>query len=191
MMVHWEINMNKLHKFLIGKLINLVVVEGVEDIAKIRSFRNDSKLGCFIGRNFPFTTEMTADDINGKDKVFLGIAQGDEIIGFITLRRINLINGTGKLTVFLGDGHHGKGIGSEAVTLMLGYAFNTLNLRKVNADVFDFNAPSLRCFEKLGFRRQGVLEKEHFVDGRYHDDILLRIFKQEWQSRQATLKVCE
>ena len=173
--------------FLVGKLINLVVVEGAEAVAKIMSFRNDPKLGQYIGRNFPFTTARTIEDINGKDKVFLGIALGDEIVGFITLRRINQINGTGKLTVFLSEGNHGKGIGSEAVTLMLWYAFNTLNLRKVNADVFTFNERSLRCFEKLGFRRQGVLEKEYFVDGQYHDDVLLRIFKKEWLDRNATL----
>ena len=176
-----------MNMFLVGKLVNLVVVEGAEAVAKIMAFRNDPKLGCFIGRNFPFTTEKTVEDINGKDKVFLGIAQGDEIIGFITLRRINLINGTGKLTVFLGEGNHGKGIGSEAVSLMLRYAFNTLNLRKVNADVFAFNTRSLRCFEKLGFRRQGILEKEYYIDGQYQDDVLFRIFKEEWQSHNATL----
>ena len=171
--------------FLVGQLIKLVVVESTEAIAKIMSFRNDPKLGHFIGRNFPFTAAKTVEDINGKDKVFLGIALGEKIVGFITLRRINQINGTGKLTVFLGENNQGKGIGSEAVTLMLRYAFNTLNLRKVNADIFAFNERSLRCFEKLGFRRQGVLEKEYFVDGQYHDDILLRIFKEEWLDRNA------
>ena len=165
--------------FLVSKLINLVVVESVEAVAKIMSFRNDPKLGQYIGRNFPFTIGKTIEDINGKDKVFLGIAQADDIIGFITLRRINFINGTGKLTVFIGEGNHGKGIGPEAITLMLWYAFNTLNLRKINADVFAFNEQSLRCFEKLGFRRQGVLENEYFVDGQYHDDVLLCIFKED------------
>ncbi len=181
--------MNKFKVFLAGKKITLVVIDPADTkaVEKVMSFRNDPKLGCFIGRNFPFTAQRTVEDITGKDKVFLGIALGDEIIGFITLRRINLINGTGKLTVFLGEGNHRKGIGSEAVTLILWYAFNTLNLRKVNADVFAFNERSLRCFEKLGFRRQGVLEKEYFVDGQYHDDILLRIFKEEWLDYNATL----
>lgn len=169
--------------FLVGSAINLVVVESVKDVAKIMSFRNDPKLGRFLGQNYPFTTARTFEDINAKDKVFLGIARGEKIIGFITLRSINLINGTGKLTVFVTKGHHGKGIGGEAITLMLSYAFNTLNLRKINADIFAFNEQSLRCFKKLGFREQGVMEKEYFVDGVYHDDILLRLFKEEWLRR--------
>lgn len=174
--------------FLVGKLVNLVVVEGPEAVAKIMAFRNDPKLGCFIGRNFPFTTEKTIEDINGKDKVFLGIAQGEEIIGFITLRRINLINGTAKMTTFIGaEKNLNKGIGTEAHELMLRYAFNTLNLRKVSAAVFAFNTRSIHCLEKLGFRREGILEKEYYIDGQYQDDVLFRIFKEEWQSHNATL----
>lgn len=172
--------------FLVGKLINLVVLEGVEATAKIMAFRNNPKLGCFIGRNFPFTMERTAEDINGKDKVFLGIAQGEEIIGFITLRSINLINGTAKMTTFIGtEGNLGKGIGMEAHELILEYAFNTLNLRKVNTTVFAFNTRSIHCLKKSGFRQEGVLEKEYYINGEYCDDVLFRLFKEEWLARQA------
>jgi RimJ/RimL family protein N-acetyltransferase len=174
--------------FLVGKLINLVVVEGAEAVAKIMAFRNDPKLGCFIGRNFPFTTGKTIEDINGKDKVFLSIAQADEIIGFITLRSINLLNGTAKMTTFLGtEANLGKGIGMEAHELMLRYAFQTLNLRKVSTAIFAFNTRSIRCLEKSGFRREGVLEKEYYINGEYCDDILFRLFKEEWLDRNATL----
>ncbi len=177
-----------LNVFLVGKLINLVVLEGTEAIAKIMAFRNDPKLGCFIGRTFPFTTERTVEDINGKDKVFLGIAQGEEIIGFITLRNINLINGTAKMTTFIGaEQNLGKGVGREAHELMLQYAFNTLNLRKISAAIFAFNKRSIRCLEKSGFRREGVLEREYFVNGEFHDDILFRLFREEWLARHATL----
>lgn len=171
--------------FFIGKNIVLVTIdkENNEQIEKIISFRNDPELGLYIGRNFPFTKEKVLEDIFAKDKVFLGIAQkdSDELIGFITLRRINMINGTGKLTVFIGsESNLSKGIGSEAIALMLDYAFKTLNLRKINADVFDFNERSIKCFKKLGFIEQGILKKEYFVNGEYHDDVLLYIFKEDW-----------
>ena len=170
---------------LVGKKIMLVTInkDNNEQIEKILSFRNDPELGLYIGRNFPLTKEKVLEDIFAKDKVFLGITQkdSDELIGFITLRRINMINGTGKLTVFIGsEGNLSKGIGSEALSLILDYAFKTLNLRKVNADIFSFNERSIKCFKKLGFKEQGILKNEYFINGEYHDDVLLYIFRNEW-----------
>lgn len=50
-----------------------------------------------------------------------------------------------------------RGYGTEAVRLMCGYAFNTLGLRRVQLHVHDDNPRGVRCYEKAGLRREGVL----------------------------------
>ena len=73
---------------------------------------------------------------------------------------------------------HGKGFGADAVRTLCRFGFSEMNLRKIKAAVFDFNVPALRCYEKCGFVREGVLKQEMFRDGAYHDVILMALFRQ-------------
>lgn len=177
-----------LKSFLKGKKVLLTVIDKNDETLRIiADFRNSPEFGKFIGRTFPFDPGRVLEDISLKDKVFLGIAlveKPNELIGFITLRSIHFINRTAKITIFIASGdNHKKGIGSETIGLLLEYAFRVLNLRKVNADVFDFNEPSLNCFKKLGFQEQGVMKAEYYIDGAYRDDILLCIFREDWEKK--------
>ena len=54
-----------------------------------------------------------------------------------------------------------------------------MNLHKIKAVVFDFNEPALRCYEKCGFVREGVLKQEIFREGAYHDVVSMALFQDE------------
>ena len=74
----------------------------------------------------------------------------------------------------------GKGYGSEAKMLLLDYAFNTLNLRKIVSHVHAFNGRSKAYSEKCGYKVEAVLKQEIFKNGRYHDLIVMAVFKKNW-----------
>ena len=64
--------------------------------------------------------------------------------------------------------------------LLLNYAFNTLNLRKIVSRVVSFNRRSKAYSEKCGYKVEGVLKKDIFKDGEYHDLICMAVFKDDW-----------
>jgi len=77
----------------------------------------------------------------------------------------------------------GKGYGQESMNLIVGFAFRTLNLDRVELDVFDFNKRAQKCYLKVGFKEVGRRRKARFIDGKYHDDIIMDILKDEWLTR--------
>jgi RimJ/RimL family protein N-acetyltransferase len=77
----------------------------------------------------------------------------------------------------------GKGYATEAGALMMRYAFRELNLEKVWATVMGDNA-SRKTLEKLGYRQCGVMRRHGFVDGRWYDQWIGEILRDEWETRE-------
>jgi len=75
----------------------------------------------------------------------------------------------------------GKGYGTEAMNLILGFAFRDLNLNRVQLEAFDFNKRAQKCYLKVGFKEVGRRRKTRFIDGKYRDCIVMDILREEWQ----------
>jgi RimJ/RimL family protein N-acetyltransferase len=81
--------------------------------------------------------------------------------------------------------YQGRGFASEAVSRLLDYAFDTLGLHRVVAIADCRNAPSVALLERLGLRRE-----EHFVEniwfkGRWADEYLYAVLKDEWLQKRV------
>jgi RimJ/RimL family protein N-acetyltransferase len=63
----------------------------------------------------------------------------------------------------------GKGIGLEATTLLAHYGFQRLNAHRIWLGCSADNEPAWKTYEKVGFKREGVLRDDLFYDGKYHD----------------------
>jgi len=74
----------------------------------------------------------------------------------------------------------GKGYGEESMNLLLSFAFRNLNLNRVELDTFDFNNRAQKCYLKVGFKEVGRRRKARFIDGQYHDDMIMDVLKDEW-----------
>ena len=62
---------------------------------------------------------------------------------------------------------------------MVRYGFDTLNLERISLRVFDYNTRAIRAYEKVGFRKEGVLRRDHFSEGAYHDTVIMGILREE------------
>jgi hypothetical protein len=60
-------------------------------------------------------------------------------------------------------------------------SFDTLNLNRLWLHVYDSNPAGIRCYEKVGFKREGVLRQDHFGEGRYADTIVMGLLRDEWK----------
>jgi len=79
----------------------------------------------------------------------------------------------------------GRGYGTEVAGLMLRYAFETLGLHRVHLKAAAYNLRGRRCYEKAGFRVEGILRQSFQVDGEWQDDVLMAILKVEWEARRG------
>lgn len=111
------------------------------------------------------------------------LREGERLIGACGLHGTALPHRSGQLGILIGDrAAQGKGYGSEAIRLLLGYGFGTLGLHRVALHVYGNNERGIRCYEKCGFRREGVLREARWWDGRWWDILEYGILEQEWQA---------
>ncbi|MBI2299830.1 MAG: GNAT family N-acetyltransferase, partial [Armatimonadetes bacterium] len=75
---------------------------------------------------------------------------------------------------------HGQG--TAALKLLLAFAFDELNVHRVELNVYDFNARARRCYEKVGFRLEGVRRQAVFTSGRYLDVHDMAILEDEYRA---------
>ncbi len=74
-----------------------------------------------------------------------------------------------------------NGYGTEAGKILIEYAFNELNLQRIESSVYDFNERSIAMQKKVGFQIEGRRRKAIFKGGRYVDEIILGILREEWK----------
>jgi len=65
---------------------------------------------------------------------------------------------------------------------MLRYAFEDLGLHRIALWVAAYNTRARRCYEKCGFRVEGIARENFQVDGEWQDDVLMAVLKEEWEA---------
>ncbi|MFN2157525.1 MAG: GNAT family N-acetyltransferase, partial [Anaerolineae bacterium] len=75
----------------------------------------------------------------------------------------------------------GKGYGSDAIRTLLRFAFDEMNLHRVQLTVYEDNARAIRAYEKCGFRHEGRLRDAVYRKGRYYDMLLMSVLSGELQ----------
>ena len=80
----------------------------------------------------------------------------------------------------------GKGYGAESLDLILEFAFRDLNMNRVELHVLEFNERAYKCYLKVGFKEIGRKRKAKFIEGNYHDRIMMDILREEWLTKGET-----
>lgn len=108
-----------------------------------------------------------------------------EILGTCTLFSIHRDSMRAELGYCLRSPHWRKGYMSEALAALIDYAFATLKLRRLEADVDPGNAGSVRLLERMGFTREGLLRERWDVGGQIGDTAFFGLLAREWRGRPA------
>ncbi len=171
--------------FLLGKTVNLRPVSR-EDIPKILVWINDPEVRQFVASVYPTTQKFEEDWVDGlgkdKDNIVVVIETKEgKAIGLMGLHRIDWVNRVATTGALIGDKEYwGKGFGSDAKMVLLDYAFNTLNLHRINSDVIAFNERSLNYSLRCGYKIEGKKRQAMFRHGKYWDRIELGLLREEW-----------
>jgi ribosomal-protein-alanine N-acetyltransferase len=86
----------------------------------------------------------------------------------------------------LTDAAWGHGYATEAAGAVVQWAFDTLDLNRVQAETDTRNAASARVLEKLGFVREGTLREDCVVDGDVSDSWVYGLLRREWEPAAAS-----
>ena len=121
------------------------------------------------------------------DSFAIHVKEEDEPVGVISLMNISDANESAELSIIVGhpDDRH-QGYGTEAIELLLGYAFKELGLNRVGLSAFEFNDEAIAAYEKLGFAVEGRYRQAIKRNSRFYDAILMSIIKGEWQAGAAS-----
>jgi RimJ/RimL family protein N-acetyltransferase len=133
--------------------------------------------------SFAEVKEYCESVCRSRSDVFLAIySMGEErFIGTIRASRLDLVNRTADVGILIGNrAYWGRGIATDALTVLCRYLFERLGLRKLTAGLMKINPAMLRVFEKLGFRVEGVFRKQDYFEGDYVDHVYLGCFREEF-----------
>jgi [ribosomal protein S5]-alanine N-acetyltransferase len=73
-----------------------------------------------------------------------------------------------------------KGLMTEALQAVLNYGFKELNLHRIEALVADYNTPSVKLLMRYGFKKEGTMREDYWVNGKYEDSDCYSLLKWEW-----------
>jgi RimJ/RimL family protein N-acetyltransferase len=104
----------------------------------------------------------------------------NRLIGTTTLFHLDLDNRRAEIGYALARDSWGQGFMQEALQALLSYCFETLNLRRLEADVDPRNKGSIKTLERLGFQREGFLRERWEVGGEIQDALFYGLLRSEW-----------
>ncbi|HKZ70991.1 MAG TPA: GNAT family protein [Anaerolineales bacterium] len=174
-----------------GDLVWLGAIESEQDAAIVARWSRDSEYWRLrdSAPARPITAaqakrDWEADGGRAAGAVFLAIRTlvEDRLIGTALLDGIGWPHGFGWLGIGIGEREFwGKGYGTDAVQVILRYAFTELNLWRVSLSVLATNARAIRAYEKCGFVLEGRVRGLAHIDGERIDEVFMGILREEWE----------
>ena len=178
-----ELKKHRPNLYIYGKRIFLREVQLSDASKNYCDWLNDPEVNKFLESRFEkwsikkikiFITNIkkTSNDL------FYAIISRDEgkHIGNIKIGPINKNHNYAEVGILIGDkSSWNKGFATEALKLIVDYAFNKLKIHKLNAGIYANNISSIKAFEKAGFLIEGVKKRQYFYNGTYIDCVLVGI----------------
>ncbi|MEM7473226.1 MAG: GNAT family protein [Pseudomonadota bacterium] len=108
------------------------------------------------------------------------------LIGSIRLHSVNYADHRAVLAIGILDvSHLGKGLGAEAIELVASHAFGPMGLHRISLRVLEFNTRAIAAYRKVGFVEEGRERESAFIDGVWHDDLMMGLLADDLHRRVA------
>ena len=169
-----------------GSLVRLRPLE-LEDIQYSSTWLAREDIGEIMGY-FPMSlhnqVEWFKQATMDRSKFLFAICDHeDRYIGNVALGNINYIDRNADLSVFIADLNRRRGgMGSEAVKILLNFAFNRLNLHKIKVRTSAEYVGAVEFWTKIGFVEEGVLRSEKFQYGKFTNKHLFGMLREEFRN---------
>lgn len=166
----------------------------MDNLIKMNKWRNDNELLYYDG-DCPLVVEPIPLDatrryleyiMNNTDKenIRFGIhrKEDSELIGYCMVAFIDNYNKHCRFGITIGEKiEWGKGYGKEIVEEIKRYCFEELSMNRIGIELYSFNERSKRLFEGAGFTREGIMRQYVLKKGRFEDEYVYSILREEWE----------
>jgi len=158
----------------------------IEDAQAIHNYASDKDVKRFIGWNLMKSLKETSDYVELMIKresegthlyASVVLRSSEEVIGTVMIFNFDKVANNAEVGYVFHKDHWGKGYGSESLTLVSDFAFESLKLHKLHAIVTDANVGSARILEKNGFELEGRLRDHFFIEDKYYGALLFGKFE--------------
>ena len=176
---------------LTGKNVKLVPLDE-RHLDAIMEGWNNPEMRKYLGGYFPNSRESekewmrsAQESMKRRSDVHLVIekSEDDSFIGTVAVHDINWVSHSGTIGIAIHKPENwNKGYGTEALKLLMKFCWNSLNMRRLDLTVHEFNERAMRVYEKLGFKECGVFHKRFFIDGKYVNTHIMEVFNENMES---------
>ncbi len=116
----------------------------------------------------------------------IALTSNNKLIGSVTLFHPDFTHRRVELGYALGRDYWRQGYMQETLRAVLDYAFDALNMHRIEADVDPRNAASVLTLERLGFQREGFLRERWHVNGEIQDAFFYGLLKPDWDQKRSS-----
>jgi RimJ/RimL family protein N-acetyltransferase len=114
----------------------------------------------------------------GTDQVFV-VEHDGSVVGQCELFDVDPLARTAEVGIALIEQARGRGLGTDALRVLVEFAFTRLNLRRVHLSTLADNAGALASYRKVGFVEEGRRRESAWVRGRYVDEVVMGLLRSE------------
>lgn len=173
-----------------GTLVYLRAIKD-EDMESMYRSCQDEELLYMTGTRTSFTFDQIREsykrfsqDPSRRDFAICSLDSG-ETIGDLAILDIDLHNKKAGFRIALhSKDTWNKGYGTEATQLALAFAFEELQLNRLELEVYSHNIRGIKAYEKAGFKKEGTLRQSLYWNHRYSDEILMGMLREDYDNRK-------
>jgi RimJ/RimL family protein N-acetyltransferase len=139
---------------------------------------------------FPLSEAQLADYLTlgegepPRARIFTALDEQGRPAGHIELGLIDYRNATASVCrVLVFPEARRRGVCTPMIERLLELAFGEMGMRRLELRVYSFNTPAIRCYERAGFAREGLLRQAQRVGDEVWDLVVMGILREEWQAR--------
>lgn len=109
---------------------------------------------------------------------------GASPLGILSVKDINKRNRSAHLSMILEKKNRDKGYGTEAMTGVLSFLFDRMNMHRIWLRVAEQNERAIACYRKCGFKVEGKLREDHYAGDAWHSSLLMSVLDREFRRKR-------
>ena len=161
-----------------GVLENLTI--DIEDKVEFKKYLIYIENQWSLNHDFTFTICTKGVKINPKQ----------DYIGQVSMYSLNFLHSRAEVGIWLGRNHWNKGIAKEALEMLISHAFSDIHLNRLQAHIFTQNDSSIKVFEKLGFKREGLNEQYvRKTNGDFNNVYVYSLLFENWKKNHNEIEI--
>jgi diamine N-acetyltransferase len=175
---------------LVGERVRLRAVEE-GDLALLVRWMNDPEVRYWLHHSD--RPDATVETVRGRfgltgdgfpNLVWMIETDEGQPLGHVGLLGVDAHHKRAELAISIGEKEcWSRGYGTDAITAVLRHGFETLDLRRIDLHTDADNARGIRCYEKCGFVREGVMRERRLRYGEPLDMVVMGVLREEWLVR--------